>query len=207
MAPGLAKSFFAGTIHGNEKSATATLNSFIDQLEARAGDIPAHRTIIVIPNVNPDGYAANSRLNARGVDLNRNFPASNWKPGVTMPGGEYLPEGGGTAPLSEPESQALGSYVTSQSPRLVVSYHSTGGVAIANEAGDSLTIARAYARSTGFWALGNDSSAYFDYDTTGAFEDWLAQAYGIPAILIELSTRSGNEYSSQAAAMWDVVRL
>ncbi|MCD8726117.1 M14 family zinc carboxypeptidase, partial [Klebsiella pneumoniae] len=34
--------------------------------------------------VNPDGCQLGLRANARGVDLNRNFPAANWKQGETV---------------------------------------------------------------------------------------------------------------------------
>lgn len=203
---GPSKIIFIGAMHGNEKSATATLTSFINDLEANHHRIPAHRTIIVIPNLNPDGYAANSRTNANNVDLNRNFPAHNWKSGVTMPGGAYLENGGGSEPMSEPESKAIANFVTSQSPRLVISYHSVGGMAIANEKGDSLELAGAYGRKMGYWVMGNESSHAFDYDTTGSFEDWMAERYGFPAILIELTTRASNEFSArQKEAMWAIV--
>lgn len=204
---GPSKIIFAGTLHGDEKSATHTLNSLLNDLEANAGQIPPHRTIIVIPNVNPDGYAANLRLNANGVDLNRNFAANNWKPGVTMPDGSYHPNGGGTAPFSEPESGALANYVLSQAPRLVLSYHSLAGVVAANEAGDSRGLADIYASKSGLRSYGNEVAGIFAYDTTGAFEDWLHNRHGIPALLVELTTRGSNEFSRQKAAMWAMIQL
>lgn len=38
-------------------------------------------TLRVFEDMNPDGTHASSRFNARGVDLNRNFPASNFRSG------------------------------------------------------------------------------------------------------------------------------
>ncbi|MGH7197045.1 MAG: DUF2817 domain-containing protein [Candidatus Saccharimonadales bacterium] len=201
------KIIFSGTLHGNEKSATHTLNSWIDYLEANPGLIPGHMAIIVIPNVNPDGYAANTRTNAHNVDLNRNFAANNWKSGVTMPGGSYLEQGGGSAPLSEPESRALANYVSAQGARLVLSYHSIGPLVAANESGDSLAIARTYGSKAGFPAYGNDASGQFHYDTTGAFEDWLHDKLGIPCLLVELETRGFNEFSGQRSAMRAMLQL
>lgn len=201
------KIIFVGTLHGNEKSASASLASLIADLEINAQNIPAHTSIVVIPIVNPDGYAANSRTNANNIDLNRNFPANNWKSGVTMPGGEYLEQGGGSTPLSEPESRALANFVASQGARLVLSYHSIGPLLAANEAGDSLALAQQYGRAVGWPVYGNDGANNFDYDTTGAFEDWLRDKHSVPGILIELASRSGNEYSSQKNAMWNIVRL
>lgn len=34
--------------------------------------------------MNPDGCQLGLRANANGVDLNRNFPAANWKEGETV---------------------------------------------------------------------------------------------------------------------------
>ena len=80
---------FVGGTHGNEQSSVHSLNSFIDYVERHYDNIPGNRTIVIIPNINPDAYAKNQRTNANNVDLNRNFPANNWKQGVIMPGGAF----------------------------------------------------------------------------------------------------------------------
>jgi protein MpaA len=205
---GASKIVFVGTTHGNETSSTRLLNSWIDYLEANAHRIPANRTVIVIPNLNPDGYAAGSRTNARNVDLNRNFPAFNWKQGVTMPDKTFNSNGGGPYPLSEPESASLASYVLGQNPRLVLTYHATGGVVVPNDSGDSLGLAKSYANQSSVYFLPNGSTAsFFEYDTTGAFEDWLHDKHGIPTLLVELNTQTGNEFSGHSGAMWSMVSL
>ena len=53
-----------GCIHGDECAGIAVVR----ELARRRG---CH--LWLVPNLNPDGYAAGTRANARGVDLNRNF--------------------------------------------------------------------------------------------------------------------------------------
>lgn len=197
---------FVGGTHGDEKSSVYTLNSLVEDLEASGGG-PAHRTVTIIPNLNPDGFAAGSRTNARGVDLNRNFPANDWKKDVTMPGGSLNKGGGGSKPLSEPESSALAGYVLGQNPRLVLTYHAVAGVVIPNDSGNSVSLAQTYARNSNLnFASNSQTGAIFQYDTTGAFEDWLHDKHGIPTLLIELWTKSANEFSGNVKAILAMIQ-
>lgn len=199
---------YVGGMHGNERSGVYILNSLIDDLERRYGEIPANRSIVVIPNFNPDGFASNTRTNANNVDLNRNFASNDWQQDIQMPGGIYLPQGGGVTPIDQPESQALASYVQSSRPRLVMAYHAQGRIVFSNDAGDSIGLGQQYASKVGFRFITNANSAgTFEYATTGEFEDWLADKVGISCLLVELSNKSGNEYSSQRNAMWDLIKL
>lgn len=205
---GPSKVIFVGGTHGTEGNTKWLLDSWINELEAKAPNISATRTIIVIPNVNPDGYASGTRTNANNIDLNRNFPANNWKSGVKMPTGEYLENGGGVQALSEPESSALASFILSENPRMVLTYHSQASLVVANESGDSISAANTYGSSSNYTSLTNSQlGSTFDYDTTGAFEDWLHDKYDIPALLVELATTTSNEFNRNKNAMWAMVNL
>lgn len=199
---------FVGGLHGNEKSSTITLNSWVDELERSAQNIPSDKTIIVIPNTNPDGYAVSSRLNANGVDLNRNFPSNNWQTGVYVPRSTFLESGGGSVPLSEPESSSLADYLVRVSPRLVLTYHATAGAVISNGAGDASSLAKTYAQKSGFDNYEQDhEDAIFNYPTTGELEDWLRDKRATPTLLVELATMGSSEIRTQKSAMWAILSL
>ncbi len=194
---------YVGATHGNETSSKLVLDAWISYLDANAYKLPANRKIIVIPAVNPDGVAHNSRLNAHDVDLNRNFPANSWKANVTVPGGQLVQNGGGTAPLSEPESAILAAYTQSLSPKLVLTYHAKGSLVTANESGDSMALATIYGRKTGYGILAESNLGNtFNYDTTGAYENWLHDKIGIPTLLIELPGNTAQYFNSNQGAMW-----
>lgn len=112
-------------IHGVEfiagRVALGLLRALADG-DPRLLALRARAELWVIPSINPDGYArtfaaagrgrlAELRGNARGVDLNRNFPrpggaAPSWLPGTgsDRPGAATYR---GPHPLSEPETAAL----------------------------------------------------------------------------------------------------
>src|SRR6185437_16346647 len=61
-------------IHGDEHPSGAVNRAWM----ARLNKIEPRNTWRVIPIVNPDGMKAVTRYNAHHVDLNRNFPSSDW---------------------------------------------------------------------------------------------------------------------------------
>lgn len=198
---------YVGATHGNERGSYLLMSAWIDELETKARSIPADKTIVVIPALNRDGLAVNSRRNANNVDLNRNFPTADWKKDVTMPGGEVAAGGGGASPLSEPESKALASYTQSLAPRLVLTYHSVGGFVTPNETGVSGVYAAIYSRLSGYYvSLKSNAGTTFEYDVTGAYEDWLYEQPGIPAILVELGSHTASESGRNFAAQWAIMK-
>src|SRR5690606_21354989 len=104
------------------------MERWIQELDANPGRIPADKRIIIVPAINPDGVAAGARVNARNVDLNRNFATGDWLKDIQHTNGSAFPGGGGEAPMSEPEVQAIANFVAHMRPALVLSYHSIGGM-------------------------------------------------------------------------------
>lgn len=112
------KVLVVGAIHGNETAGMAVTA----RLRSRPPRLPGVE-LWVIPTVNPDGVAAGTRQNARGVDLNRNFPAA-WRP-QGRPGDTFY---SGRAPLSEPESRLVARLVRRLRPAATVWYHQALGL-------------------------------------------------------------------------------
>jgi protein MpaA len=97
------------TMHGDER---ATRRILADLRDGR----PVHGIDLwLIPVVNPDGLARNTRKNAHGVDLNRNYPY-HW----ANLDGRYE---SGRAAGSEPETRALMAFFDRVRPRRIVSFH------------------------------------------------------------------------------------
>ncbi|MHC4625011.1 MAG: DUF2817 domain-containing protein [Planctomycetota bacterium] len=104
--------FIIAGIHGDEPAGTALLRELSGFLQDH-GEVMEGRRAILLPIANPDGLAEQQRLNANGVDLNRNFPAENR---------ENDPEHGASA-LSEPEALAIDELITKYGPERIVSVH------------------------------------------------------------------------------------
>jgi predicted deacylase len=196
---------YTGAIHGNEYSSSYILKDWIGELDANAANIPTGRQIVVVPTLNPDGFAAGTRNNAANVNLNRNFDVSDWKADINDTNGT-VKGGGGPAPMSEPETRAIANLSRQLHPRLVLSYHAVGSVAIGNQAGDSAQLAAQYASMVDYRNGTGSSSEVFDYEITGTYDDWLAEKMGIPSMVIELGSNTFRDFSHHRAAFWAMAK-
>jgi protein MpaA len=123
-----------GDVHGNEPAGEA----IVARLRRER---PAGVALWLVRTGNPDGRAHGTRQNARGVDLNRNFPW-RWAPGAR---GTYFP---GPRAGSEPETQALMRLVRRVRPQLALYYHQHLGITVRARGADP-AVQREYARRTG----------------------------------------------------------
>jgi protein MpaA len=168
-----------GGIHGNEFGATVA-EQLLEALRADPSLVPTGDAIDVIPCIDPDGRAAGTRGNARGVDINRNLPTLNWSTGLD-PRDTSATRGlsGGSSPGSEPETKALLSALET-SYVVVVSLHSNGGLVDFDGPGAE-ALAHKLSAAAG---LPVDHLAYQSY-IHGSLGQYLAQI-GTPLITVEL---------------------
>jgi murein peptide amidase A len=122
------------SIHGDEAETTVVVSEALRSIPR--GDLLA----AVILCGNPDGMLRGTRGNGRGVDLNRNFPTSNWSPAPVCyksraNDARDIALSPGAAAASEPETRALLSLLERLHPRAVVSLHAA--LACIDDAGGS----------------------------------------------------------------------
>lgn len=184
--------------HGDENAAAVTLSCALRSLE------PHLRQHHVLLCVNPDGCQLGLRANARGVDLNRNFPSQNWQAGETVYRWNSQADtrdvvlSTGAHPGSEPETAALCQLIEDIHPAWVVSFHDPLGCI--DDPGHS--------------ALGTWLAGAFDlplvtsvgYATPGSFGSWCGDR-GLPCVTAEFPPVSADEASERYLhAMMDLLQ-
>lgn len=197
---------FTGGIHGNEQSGKYLMQEWTYHLDSNAYKIPSDRRVVVVPNVNPDGTATSTRYNANNVNLDRNFASTDWQANIDSSSGIVI-GGGGTSPMSEPETKALANLTTNLQPRLEVSFHAQGSLVGANQRGNSIDIGNLYAASVGYGSMIGNAEETMGYTITGEYEEWAGEQYGTPAILIELPTLNGNYFWAHQSILWKMVNI
>src|SRR5437588_11417394 len=121
-----------GCIHGNETGG-------IPIARALERVSPHDLDLWIVPDLNPDGVAADTRQNARGVDLNRNFPY-RWQP---LSGVFYS----GPHALSERESRIAYRLILRIRPTESIWFHQH--LNLVDESGGDVRVERRFARVAG----------------------------------------------------------
>jgi predicted deacylase len=163
-----------GGIHGSEPTSAYVAEQLIAYLKANPKE--ATRPVAIIAQANPDGLLAKTRANANGVDVNRNFPAKNWKIGKSRA------TTNGPAPSTEPESLAIQHAINTLHPDRIVSIHSIDrGRHCNNFDGPARWLAEAMNKHNQY-----PVTATMGYPTPGSLGSWAGIDRQIPIVTLEL---------------------
>lgn len=194
-------------LHGVEFVGAEAALAVVAALAGARGAVVRDRAhVVVVPVVNPDGRARTLaqngegsikelRGNARGVDLNRNFPMPHGAtPSIWFGSGSSDPASPtwrGPQPFSESETRALDALAQQHRFHAVVSFHSFMGTLIPPKV-KSWTDAQVYRKLCRTFRR---SQSVFFYPTfmcapldvfTGELEDHLHHVHGAWAVTVEL---------------------
>lgn len=168
-----------GGVHGDEVEGITAAHALLDRF---ATDFPFKLNLTLIPIFNIDGALMNQRKNARQIDLNRNLPTQDWTPDVAKE--KYNP---GPSANSEPENQALVSYIQNRKPKFIITLHSWKPMLNVN--GDCEKVAKAISQHTGY-VITDD----IGYPTPGSLGTYTGLERQIPTITYEFERGVTNPY-------------
>jgi murein peptide amidase A len=168
-----------GGVHGDEPEGFFLVEEFV-----RSGlwrELEGSASLWVIPRLNPDGCAANRRVNERGVDLNRNMPTKDWDPVAHKERYQPGPKAG-----SELETQVLMQVIERLAPHAIISMHTWEPMI--NYNGPARSLAEAMAAENKYIITDN-----IGYPTPGSLGTWAGWERNIPTITLEIERDSGFE--------------
>ncbi|MFG1494581.1 M14 family murein peptide amidase A [Halobacteriovorax sp. ZH4_bin.1] len=160
-------------VHGDEIEGVHCLKEIFSWLK---NEVEIDLPLVVIPIVNIDGVNAGTRVNANGVDLNRNLPTQSWEGDFEE--AKYNP---GVAPLSEPENQYLDKLFKEYPPAFILSIHSWKP--IVNYNGDCKDVAQLLARHNKY-PIADD----IGYPTPGSLGTYGSVDLAAPVLTFECPT-------------------
>ncbi len=206
---------YSAAVHGDETVGIEITLRLAELLLSNYGFDPYYTNLVnemeiwLIPIHNPDGYAAGSRYNAHGQDLNRDFPDRITDPNNTIVG-------------REPETQAFMLFGFQQRFVMGVNYH--GGSQVVNVPWDSVIASNPdYApddaiflnygvgyssRNPMIWTGGfpNGITRGWEwYIIRGGMQDWAYHWEGEHHVTIELSFTKSPPYD-QMDTYWNANR-
>ncbi len=117
------------TVHGDEITPFYVALELAHWLKDREAEL-VDMKVVVAPLVNPDGFLSRprTRMNARGVDVNRNFTTEDWSAKALSAWKKRFKSDPrrfpGNAPSSEPETKFQEDLIRKIRPKKILSVHS-----------------------------------------------------------------------------------
>ena len=173
-----------GGLHtGSEDNSRVIVEQLAVYLDENPDVIPDAISVLVMPSANPDGTANGTHTNARGVDLNRNWPSDDWVADACHPETGCRRGLGGEQPLSEPETASLYALIEETQPAVTIVWHAQAPLIEANEVAGAERYGRAFANAASYDYV----EEWTAYEITGELIDALEQQLDLPAFDVEMS--------------------
>ena len=179
LGTGANRTLVFGVFHGDEPAGETACRRLVDYLIKTPSEL-AERSVLICPVLNPDGLAAGTRVNANQVDVNRNFPASNW-----TSEGEGTRYWGGTQAASEPETQVVMFLLSGYQPAKIVTIHAP--LHNVNYDGPATGLAKRMSAKNGYVVEPD-----IGYPTPGSFGTYAGREKGIAVITLEFPEGDGE---------------
>lgn len=154
-----------GVFHGDEPQGKFLIEEYLKENN--------DSRLLFIPCLNPDGMAQNTRTNANGVDLNRNFPTKNWE---LTEKNEFF---GGACAGSEIETRFIMKIIEKYNPHLILTLHAP--FKVVNYDGDAEKISEKISQIINY-----PVEPSIGYPTPGSFGTYAGIERKIPTITLEL---------------------
>jgi murein peptide amidase A len=177
-----------GGVHGDEAPSVPLVERFMNDVFSKQFQLK-NLTVYFVPIANPDGYAAKTRANARGVDLNRNMEF-DWKPESRRRSNP------GPKPYSEPETVILRDLIEKVKPKRILSVHAYANI-LDYDTNEGQRLAQVMSARNGM------KVALIGYPTPGSLGRY-CQHHNIPLVTLELMENWSNDriWWSQKDALW-----
>ena len=165
-----------GVFHGDEPQGKYLIERYLGYPPLEGG---SNNNLLFIPCLNPDGMQNNTRTNANGVDLNRNFPTKNWGEDTSAAGDNPDDYYGGKSAGSEIETQFVIDIIEKYQPKLILTLHTP--YKIVNYDGPAKEVAQKISDIIGY-----PVEESIGYPTPGSFGTYCGVERNIPTITLEL---------------------
>ena len=207
-------------IHGNETGTVSLMHQWILDLHDNVLSIPNNVSIHIIPCLNIDWYKVaqqcpdyfswgrKGKFNANQIDLNRNFPTSNWSAYATMfiANKEYHVSWWHN-PASEPEISCLLHFLHQENIKTVYVYHNRWATVMSDFSVYTNYLTQEYATKSWYKIFSEDErNRWWDNKKTWHFTIW-GQENNVSVVEIELESRWQSERRRNKPALWNSLSL
>lgn len=172
---GALKILIIGVFHGEEPQGDFVINKYLNE-----ADFSNHRNhLYFIPCLNPWGKERGLRINKNGVDLNRNYPTSNW---VKTEKDENF---SGEKAASESETRAMMQLLDVLQPNIILTLHAP--LKCVNYDGPAQQLAEKIAQFCAYPVVSD-----LGYPTPGSFGTYCGIERNIPTVTLEYDDEESN---------------